>query len=268
MLKLGRVLVAAAVAAGVGIGWAPTSSASIGYGDYGDCYADNGAPFTATDASGNPEPSIPVPPCVPLGATLAVSPDQDLSTTVDPLTAATYDVTQLAEIVPNVGAAGAGVGVPTGVGDIGGIGGNVCDPAYTYKVTKRYADSVTVGWDESDYNQGPNVADFSFTSGDSVSKSFAFTASFTAEEGVIFAGVKETYGIDVQTTKATTKGNTATAKDVKPGWTATGKYGIYRAVTDGDYSYLDRNCNVKDYGNVRAYSPYHVGWKLYETQGG
>lgn len=260
MKKLSRVCVAAAMAASVGIGWAPAASAN-GI-DYGDCYADNGAPFTATDAAGNPQLAIPVPPCTPADAIPGVATGDDLSST--------YDLTSTVDplnIVPNVGGSPAGVSVPVPV-VIGNIGGNVCDPAYSYNVTKRYADSVTVGWTETDYNQGPNLADFQFDSGTSVSEGFTFSASFEADEGVIFAGVKETYGITLSDSRSTVKGNTAVAKNVKPGWSATGKYGIYRAVTDGDYTYLDRNCNVHDYGNVRAYSPYHVGWKVYETQGG
>jgi hypothetical protein len=236
----------------------PSASAD----DYGDCYADNGDPYPATDGAGNIQPNIPVPACVAVGE-IPLSATVDVSSAVDPLTAATYDVTKLPEIVPNVGAAPAGVGVPVTTIQIGGVPSfdhNYCEDSYDYKITKRYSDSFSVAWSETDYNDNAKSAGFSWTESRTRSVGASVSASFSVEEGVIFASAKETYGISASLNYTSSTGSTAHVDSVPPGHSATGMYGIFRIVTDGNYIHTDKNCNVTNLGSVRAYSPYRQGW--------
>lgn len=221
---------------------------------YGDCFADNGDPYTATDASGNIQANIPVPPCVPVGS-LPVNTATNVSVTVDPVTAAVDLAQQPAPTVPD----------PGSLTTQAVLDHNFCDDDYRYRITKRYADSFTTAWSETDFNNNANSASFTWNESSSQTVSASFSASFSVDEGIIFASVKETYGITVSASKTTTYGSSATVSNVPRGHSATGKYGVFRVATDGHYIHTDRNCNVTDLGNVRAYSPYYIGWVTYES---
>jgi hypothetical protein len=238
----------------------PSASAD----DYGDCYADNGDPYPATDGAGNIQASFPTPPCVPVGS-ISLTAAVNVPAGVDPLTAAVYDATTLPEIVPNVGAAtgGTGVGVPVTTIQVGGVPSldhSYCDDDYTYQITKRYADAFTAAWSETDFNKNAPDAGFSWTESKSTTKGASVSASFTVEEGIIFASTKETYGISAHLDWTSSTGSTAHVDHVPPGHSATGSYGIFRIVTDGNYLHTDRYCNVTNLGPVRAYSPYREAW--------
>lgn len=241
----------------------PSASAD----DYGSCYADNGDPYPATDGTGNIQPNFPVGPCVSVGE-IPLSATVNLSSTADPLTAASYDITKLPEIVPNVGAATGGVGVPVTTIQVGGLprlDHNYCDDSYDYQITKRYADSLSVAFSETDQNTNATKAGFSWTVSRSTTVGASVSASFSVEEGVIFASAKETYGITAQMSRTSTTGSTAHVDDVPPGHYATGLYGVFRIVTDGNYIHTDQHCNVTNLGPVRAYSPYREGWITKES---
>jgi hypothetical protein len=248
------------VALSATVSFIPSASAD----DYGDCYADNGDPYPATDGAGNIQPSFPTPPCVPVGS-VPLTATVNVASGVDPVTAAIYDVTTLPEIVPNVGAAPSDTGVPLpGVtiysGGTPSLDHNYCDDDYTYHITKRYADAFTAAWSETDYNKNAADAGFSWTENKSTTKGASVSASFSVEEGVIFASAKETYGVSAQINWTSATGSTAHVDHVPPGHTATGAYGIFRLVTDGSYVHTDKYCNVTNLGNVRAYSPYREAW--------
>lgn len=139
-----------------------------------------------------------------------------------------------------------------------------CEHDSSYRVTRRYADNLSyAGGLQSSFNGTAKNATVTFRSDTSRTVSVGVQADVSVDLNVILAGVKATTGVNVSYSLTAGTGQSI-AITVPPRQYGNGRYGVFRVVTDGEYTIQFTNCTTRTYA-ARAYSPKRVGWYAYTS---
>jgi hypothetical protein len=240
MRRLSAVTAATAVAVLSAVAPYPVASA-----DVAGCYQQGEVPAYSSDiANTDIEGSAPVY-CAPPGAAITVNDDaagaEDASATKADLVMAT--------------ALSAGPSANFAV----------CDPYTEFVPSHRYADFLAQdGPTYSNWNNNAQIGSSTFTSTNTRTVTSQFSASFSVDEGIIFAGIKQTYGVSLSNSMTAGTGTSITVS-TPPKTFSNGRYGVYEVVVDGDYVYHNQYCDAHDRGNVRVYGARKVGWYAWNS---
>ncbi|MFJ3339086.1 hypothetical protein [Streptomyces sp. NPDC086766] len=125
------------------------------------------------------------------------------------------------------------------------------------------------------YHQGVGATNANYNGTSRTAKS-TFTSEVTGEVGVSVSGdlqtsvntmlvkIKAKFNVTVSA-KLTAKLGNQIAVDTPPHKTTHAKYGVYRLKHTGVSYVIHTNCTVSPEKTVVSYSPYRVGWYLWES---
>jgi hypothetical protein len=145
-------------------------------------------------------------------------------------------------------------------------GGNYCDwyGGY-YEVTAnngRYMRGV--GASQSNYNSTSHTMTSTFTATASATVGVSLSASTEVSINALIAKQKATLGITLSSSLTATLSNSVTAT-ASPHKTINATYGVWRQKITGRTWRVYSNCTVTAKRTVVSYSPWKVGWYVWES---
>ncbi|GDY64244.1 MULTISPECIES: hypothetical protein [Streptomyces] len=141
-----------------------------------------------------------------------------------------------------------------------------CSPAHpVYKPIsqskKKYHKGV--GPTNSNYNGTSRTGKTTFISEVTGKVGISLNGELETSVSVMLATIKTKYSVTVTAELTAKLGNTFTI-DTPPHSTTNGKYGVYRLKHKGQSYMLHQNCTTSPKHTVVSYSPYKVGWYIWE----
>ncbi|MEV3915125.1 hypothetical protein [Streptomyces canus] len=141
-----------------------------------------------------------------------------------------------------------------------------CTPAHgVYKATskgKQYHKGV--GPTNSNYNGTSRTARSTFTSEVTGEVGVSLTGELETSVTVLLATIKDKYSVTVSA-KLTAKLGNSISVDTPSHKTTNAKYGVYRLKVTGESYQLHQNCTTSPKHKVVSYTPFRVGWYLWES---
>ncbi|MFF9157650.1 hypothetical protein ACF1AB_36135 [Streptomyces sp. NPDC014846] len=141
-----------------------------------------------------------------------------------------------------------------------------CAPAHgVYIPTKKGRQyHRAVGPKNSNYNGTSRTAKSTFTSEVTGEVGVSVSTKLDVSIGAFLAKVKEKFEVTVSA-KITAKMGNSISVDTPSHKTTHAVYGVWRLKTTGTTYWLHANCTNTPHKNVVSYSPYRVGWYLWES---
>lgn len=141
-----------------------------------------------------------------------------------------------------------------------------CGPGTTNVYTpktqgKKYHKGV--GPTLSNYNRTSRTARSTFTSEVTGEVGVSVTAGLTVGVNVMLAKLEAKYDVNLSAKLTAKLGNTI-AVDTPAKKTTNAKYGVYRLKHTGVSYKMYSNCSTSPKKTITSYSPYRVGWYLWE----
>ncbi|MEU9055708.1 hypothetical protein AB0D37_35850 [Streptomyces sp. NPDC048384] len=121
-----------------------------------------------------------------------------------------------------------------------------------------------VGPTNANYNGTSRTARSTFTSEVTGEVGVAVQGELETSVNVMLANIRAKWQVTV-TTKLTAKLGNSIAVDTPPRKTTHAKYGVYRLKHTGVSYVIHTNCTTSPEKKVVSYSPYRVGWYLWES---
>lgn len=141
-----------------------------------------------------------------------------------------------------------------------------CTPAHAvYKATsqgKKYHKGV--GPTNANYNGTSRTAKSTFTSEVTGKVGVSISGDLETSVSVMLATIKAKYSVTVSAELTAKLGNSISV-DTPPHKTTNARYGVYRLKHTGESYMLHQNCTTSPKHTVVSYSPYRVGWYLWES---
>ena len=146
---------------------------------------------------------------------------------------------------------------------------NYCDASYDWKLTSSHRHLLKADVQYKNFNGGPGTVTDTFTDHTGNSFGWSHNQSFSGGGGFSFAmfsaQVNQSTGDSVETT-VTEDSSDAHPLNVPSGFYGNAQYRFYYDYADGDYTYTNQECAVKDYGNVRFKASYNEGWYAWTSK--
>jgi hypothetical protein len=140
-----------------------------------------------------------------------------------------------------------------------------CDPGWFFTPTQDHGRSHQgVGPQQANYNGTTQVVRSTFTA--TVSGTVTFTSSTEVKGGanLAIASAESKYGLNLSYSLQVTAGNSVSV-NTPPRKTTHAQYGAYRRKVTGKNGYTYSNCNQGQISYPTTYSPWYVGWALWES---
>jgi hypothetical protein len=120
-----------------------------------------------------------------------------------------------------------------------------------------------VGGTLSNYNKTKGTATSTFTSETTGSVTVSLSGTLKTSVTVMVATIESTYNVNLSTTLTAKLGNTISVA-TPPKVTTNASYGVYRLKHTGKSYTIYSNCNTSAVSTITSYSPYRIGWYLWE----
>ncbi|WDF39452.1 MULTISPECIES: hypothetical protein [unclassified Streptomyces] len=138
-------------------------------------------------------------------------------------------------------------------------------PEFVYKPKSKNGDyHKGVGPTNSNHNGTSRTARSTFTSEVTGEVGVAIQGELETSVNRMLASIKAKFNVTV-TAKLTAKLGNSIAVDTPPHKTTNAKYGVYRLKHTGVSYVIHSNCTTSPEKKVVSYSPWKVGWALWES---
>ncbi|MFF7751288.1 hypothetical protein ACFZCP_18965 [Streptomyces sp. NPDC007971] len=141
-----------------------------------------------------------------------------------------------------------------------------CTPAHPVYIPTKQGGKYhfAVGPSNSNYNGTSRTAKSTFTSEVTAEVGVAVSGDLEVSVNTLINEVKTKFHVQVSA-KMTAKLGNSISVDTPSHKTTHAKYGVWRLMHTGKSYYLHQNCTASPEHTVVSYSPYHVGWYLWES---
>ncbi|MEV5381848.1 hypothetical protein [Streptomyces sp. NPDC052721] len=141
-----------------------------------------------------------------------------------------------------------------------------CAPAHGVYIPTKQGRKYhrAVGPTNSNYNGTSRTAKSTFTSEVTGEVGVAVTGELETSVGTLLAKVKAKYQVTVSA-KLTAKLGNSIAVDTPSHKTTHATYGVWRLKHTGKSYWLHQNCTTTPERTVVSYSPFRIGWYLWES---
>lgn len=159
----------------------------------------------------------------------------------------------------------AGLGIPVTTGDpSNGPSAEHCQPKNMYKPTKNHGKSHKgLGATQANQNNTSRTARSWFKAETGGEVKLEISGQVKVSGGVLVAQLENTYGVDLSMSLTAKVGNEIQV-DTPPKKTTYGRYGVWRMKNEGVSYYIYSNCRTSAKQTVTSYTPWYVGWNLWE----
>ncbi|MFF9913363.1 hypothetical protein [Streptomyces sp. NPDC013457] len=137
-------------------------------------------------------------------------------------------------------------------------------PKNIYKPTANKGKShKAVSVTQANYNGTSRTARSWFKAGVGGTVKLTYSGELKASAGVVVAELEAKYGVDLSV-EVTAKVGNEVQIDTPPRKTTYGSYGVWRMHNTGTSYTMYSNCKTSAKSTVTSYTPWHVGWNLWE----
>ncbi|MFG3347472.1 hypothetical protein ACGF1Z_20680 [Streptomyces sp. NPDC048018] len=139
-----------------------------------------------------------------------------------------------------------------------------CQPKNVYKPTANLGKyHQGVGATQANYNATSRTARSWFKAKAGGEVGISVSGEMKASAGVLVAELEAKYGVDLSVKINVEVGNEVQV-DTPPRKTTYGKYGVWRLKNTGTSYTIYSNCNTSAKSTVTSFTPWHLGWYLWE----
>lgn len=153
---------------------------------------------------------------------------------------------------------------PTSGKPTDGPNADYCAPRNVYTPTAYVRKShYGIGVTQANYNGTSRTARSWFKSEVGGEAGLTYSGELKASGSVMLAAIELKYGVDLSL-KVTAKIGNEIQVDTPPKKTTYARFGVWRMVNTGTSYTLYSNCKTSAKSTVTSFTPWHVGWYLWE----
>ncbi|MEU0184155.1 hypothetical protein ABZ312_23635 [Streptomyces sp. NPDC006207] len=144
--------------------------------------------------------------------------------------------------------------------------GTYCGPSHGVYVPTSQGDKYHkgVGVTQGNYNGGTRTARSTFTSETAGEVGISYSGNLKVSGTVLVLSLEQTWNVNLSAKVSVKIGNTI-AVDTPPHRTTNARYGAWRRQHTGKSYTLYSNCTTSTKSTIVSYTPYKVGWYIWET---